>query len=763
MAYSLGVMLLGVTVLGTTNLQCVQGEEQADQTQPVNLNMNLGANVLKGGGKDVVYLGDGGNASFDWRVLAVNQEEGSSPVATVMSNSGLLMGTDTLELLAMPWSNGGAVNAGQNNYFDWSGSDMENWLNGDDFYGNASVFQTPEKSMLLPISSYTGDADLSILNDYFYLPYSDDVTNVAYGFTTDESRKLASGAPYWLRNQGSITSGSVAGGTANATAYVVNSDGTVQETENAAVKKDGSSYGVAPITNLDLGKVLFTKQALLSWDETFTVPIPAAQHNWELTLEDEQQSITPLAPSLKIDGMYAEEMPVLMEGQSIELMYKYHCDEEASTRKANKVSLLITKGDYKTGSIISYAQLPMVLDETNKGVVNFVIPDGFDGTQDQIYILAEQIQDPYEGLPPEVITAGEMCGKASVEYASTPVNILQQAEAPTAAPAPLADGKAYPEGQTVTLTSATPGAEIYYTTDGREPRVDEGLLYTAPILVTEDMEIKAIAVADDQFESDIAVFSYLIGETNITELKLTPSSGEMARGDILPFLATMNGDHIRDYSLTWTMTGNTSSETKLIQGIGDTAILYTGVDETSTRLNVTVASVAEPSKTASAVITVSDKYVVTVEAVKNGTVSVNKTRAQAGTDIIITAVPNSGYKLQNILVDGNVISGNTFKMPARGVRVSASFVAGSGSQGSGTGSAGGSPGSESTGSAGGAGGTGLKSSAGLASSKALASKSGTANTGDTQKIFLWAGVAVAAVLGCGSASVMIRKKRKTDK
>lgn len=51
-------------MLGTTNLQCVQGEEQADQTQPVNLNMNLGANVLKGGGKDVVYLGDGGNASL---------------------------------------------------------------------------------------------------------------------------------------------------------------------------------------------------------------------------------------------------------------------------------------------------------------------------------------------------------------------------------------------------------------------------------------------------------------------------------------------------------------------------------------------------------------------------------------------------------------------------------------------------------------------------------------------------------------------------
>lgn len=123
------------------------------------------------------------------------------------------------------------------------------------------------------------------------------------------------------------------------------------------------------------------------------------------------------------------------------------------------------------------------------------------------------------------------------------------------------------------------------------------------------------------------------------------------------------------------MEGNTSTETSFVPGIGDTAILYTRADETSTKITVTVTSAADPTKYASSVITVSDKYVVTLEDVKNGTVSVNKTRAREGTDIIITAVPNSGYKLQNIFVDGNVISGNVFKMPAYGVRVSATFAA----------------------------------------------------------------------------------------
>lgn len=44
------------------------------------------------------------------------------------------------------------------------------------------LFWTVENSMILPITSYSGDLGTSILNNYFYLPYSDDMSNEAYGF-----------------------------------------------------------------------------------------------------------------------------------------------------------------------------------------------------------------------------------------------------------------------------------------------------------------------------------------------------------------------------------------------------------------------------------------------------------------------------------------------------------------------------------------------------------------------------------------------------
>lgn len=50
-------------------------------------------------------------------------------------------------------------------------------------------------------------------------------------------------------------------------------------------------------------------------------------------------------------------------------------------------------------------------------------------------------------------------------------------------------------GTAVTLTSATKGAKIYYTTDGTTPSIGNGKVYTNPITVTSAVTIKAIAVA----------------------------------------------------------------------------------------------------------------------------------------------------------------------------------------------------------------------------------------------------------------------------
>ena len=66
-------------------------------------------------------------------------------------------------------------------------------------------------------------------------------------------------------------------------------------------------------------------------------------------------------------------------------------------------------------------------------------------------------------------------------------------------------------------------------------------------------------------------------------------------------------------------------------------------------------------------------YSVTVGQVQNGSVSVDKTTANYGDVITVTATPAEGYELDTVKVDGTAISGTTFTMPAKDVTVTAVF------------------------------------------------------------------------------------------
>ena len=64
------------------------------------------------------------------------------------------------------------------------------------------------------------------------------------------------------------------------------------------------------------------------------------------------------------------------------------------------------------------------------------------------------------------------------------------------------------KGSTVTLSSPTAGAEIYYTVDGTEPN-QTSTLYSGPITVDEDTVVKAIAVSGGN-TSDVYSFTYTV-------------------------------------------------------------------------------------------------------------------------------------------------------------------------------------------------------------------------------------------------------------
>ena len=65
----------------------------------------------------------------------------------------------------------------------------------------------------------------------------------------------------------------------------------------------------------------------------------------------------------------------------------------------------------------------------------------------------------------------------------------------------------YPEDQQATITCATAGASIHYTTDGTAPTA-ESALYTEPIPVSRDTVIRAIAVKEgmkDSAEAEVQI------------------------------------------------------------------------------------------------------------------------------------------------------------------------------------------------------------------------------------------------------------------
>lgn len=76
-------------------------------------------------------------------------------------------------------------------------------------------------------------------------------------------------------------------------------------------------------------------------------------------------------------------------------------------------------------------------------------------------------------------------------------------------PAFSPSGGTYIAEVTVTLSAAS-GLTILYTTDGTSP-VDNGTVYEAPIVVTENMTIKAVAVDDEGNMSDVVTATYVIG------------------------------------------------------------------------------------------------------------------------------------------------------------------------------------------------------------------------------------------------------------
>ena len=70
----------------------------------------------------------------------------------------------------------------------------------------------------------------------------------------------------------------------------------------------------------------------------------------------------------------------------------------------------------------------------------------------------------------------------------------------------------YTQAQTVTISCATEGATIYYTTDGNDPTTSSSE-YSTPLTISQTTTVKAIAVKDGFDDSSIASATYTIAQS----------------------------------------------------------------------------------------------------------------------------------------------------------------------------------------------------------------------------------------------------------
>ena len=167
-----------------------------------------------------------------------------------------------------------------------------------------------------------------------------------------------------------------------------------------------------------------------------------------------------------------------------------------STNPADTVKTSVTMGGWGT-----WKQYSVTVPVTSGQVTLGVSVKGSAG-------LYGDFDDSYFGLPAE---AGD---------GST---VVQGVTASTVGGSVLADGAVIPAGvQYIQLTTSTPGARIYYTTDGGTPAYASGSsdtqYYSEPIAIQGNTVLKAYATAPGYTSSEVASYTFTAGYSNTDSL-----------------------------------------------------------------------------------------------------------------------------------------------------------------------------------------------------------------------------------------------------
>lgn len=137
---------------------------------------------------------------------------------------------------------------------------------------------------------------------------------------------------------------------------------------------------------------------------------------------------------------------------------------------------------------------------------------------------------------------------------------------PAATPTFSVSGGTYTTAQTVTISDTTPGAAIYYTTNGTTPTASSSV-YSTPLAVSSNQTIEAIAIASGYPTSAVATetYAFVAATTTTVTTSLNPAT---ANYNQVPFTVTVSN------------TGSTKPTGSVVLWIGSVNIGSATLDST---------------------------------------------------------------------------------------------------------------------------------------------------------------------------------------
>lgn len=174
------------------------------------------------------------------------------------------------------------------------------------------------------------------------------------------------------------------------------------------------------------------------------------------------------------------------------------------------------------------------------------------------------------------------------------------------------------KGTEVTITCATEGATIHYTTDGSTPTA-ESPVYSSAITINSTTTVKAMATKTDMKNSSVATVKYIINVPTVAKPVLAPAGGEVELGTTVTITCATDGATIH-----YTIDGTAPTTDSPVYS--DPIVINT----TTTVKAFAIKEDMQDSQVASA------EYIITVPTVAKPTFSPVAGEVDSGTEVVIS-------------------------------------------------------------------------------------------------------------------------------